>query len=354
MVSFGHGRIASGWLVKVTSLVLMTWLFGWALPIRIPAQSSLGAVRFDLKGKRSRLKARQDLLIRTVIRGNPDEDQLEVYNRDGSRKLSLNLLKSLPEARSLAIWDFSIGQSGLLAVGAVARSEKDELSSHLLIYDLSGQLLSAARLPAGKEVRKLEVDEDDSIWVMGAGSGGKDPKEVAMITRFGREGQVLEEFLPRSQFSLHAKSTEEAPEVGGRISFGLTKELVWMWLPPGQLVTLRKDGSDVQIADTGLPRWPGPLDPPAHSRISVEGCFLLPSGRLLANVWFYSGEETSMVLSDWDPGTGEWHTIPRLAYDASDSSLFLVGVEQGEMAMSRAVKGDRNHSEVCWYAAPVQ
>ncbi len=234
-----------------------------SLPLALSAQQlteRAGFVldgRIDYRGYRTAVENGFVAIHVACIVENSETDQLEIFRWRGQKVVGLNLLKAVEGAHSMSVNEVSIGPTGLVAVIATLADSTSRLAAGLFLYDPSAESLNVFWLPEWRSVVRLRVDKDENIWALGEGTESKDPSTLPMITKYDRKGNIVKEFLPRSEFPVHARLAEEGPDVGGSISFGLTHDRVWFWLPKDQqLVTLRKDGSDVQTVKTGLPSWP--------------------------------------------------------------------------------------------------
>lgn len=215
-------------------------------------------LRIDYRGYRIAVENGFVAIHLAGIVENRETDQIEVFRWHGQKVVGLNLLQAVEGAHSMSVNEVSIGPTGLVAVIATLADSTLRLSEGLFLYDSNAESLNVFWLPEERGAVRLRVDEDENIWALGEGAGSKDPSTLPMITKYDKQGNILKEFLSRSEFPVHARLAEEGRDVGGSISFGLTDDRVWFWLPKDrQLVTLRKDGSDVQKVKTGLPSWPG-------------------------------------------------------------------------------------------------
>jgi hypothetical protein len=159
-----------------------------------------------------------------------------------------------------------------------------------------------------------------------------------MVVRLNRDGEVTGEFFPRSDFPQDLMVTHEGPEWGGWVSFGLVQDLVWLWLPAGRrLVTMKKNGTTFSTVQTGLPTLPTD-DPQWQGLVEVEQCELLPSGRLLAQVFFrgQEGERGKRILYQWDQSTTVWKRLSEPTIESFSATL--LAVEGNRMVCLRQVR----------------
>lgn len=322
----------------------MTFILAVALPVSLvadPANRLQLSVTPRFVEKRL-LKVENNSIITFLAQStNKDEDQIEVFARSGKKILSLNPFRSMEGAVGITLWDVSVGSTGLVAVAGVYANPSKRPAMALLTYSREGQLLRAYYIPPERSILKLEVDADESIWALGGGSDEKAPATVAMITKYDKRGNVLKDFLPRSDFPMDAKETGEGPDIGGQVSFGLTNERVWFWLPrPRQLVTLRKDGSDVQKFITGLPTWPGSDTPRDKVIAEAARASWLPSGEFLAEVIHKSQSLNKVGLHLWDPASDAWKLIPTDMTNSGVGRLWAVDQDQMVFVYRWAKRGE--------------
>ncbi len=246
----------------------------------------------------------------------------------------------------MSVNEVSIGPTGLVAVIATLADSTSRLAAGLFLYDPSAESLNVFWLPEWRSVVRLRVDKDENIWALGEGTESKDPSTLPMITKYDRKGNIVKEFLPRSEFPVHARLAEEGPDVGGSISFGLTHDRVWFWLPKDQqLVTLRKDGSDVQTVKTGLPSWPGGIVKSEKIQTVVyPHSTWLPPGRFLAMVRFRteSRSDHAVGLFEWQSSSATWRALPDI--DPIKLGGWFYGVDQDKMIFGLGLTYPRENS----------
>lgn len=281
---------------------------------------------------------------------NRDEDQVGVFTRFGSKLLSLNPLRSVADARSVSIHDVSVGPTGLVAVAAVFVDSRQRPAASLLLYSSTGGLVHAFRMDPDKEIRKVEVDPQEEIWAFGMGAGGKDPATVSLLVNYDREGNVMEQFLPRSAFPLDAQVVEEGPGSGGEVSFGLADGKLWFWLPASRkLGTISRDGTGLRVFDTGLPYLPGFAGPSGRVETVVLRSYWIPPGRLLATARFHDESSGRSEIYEWVQATTSWKLIPR-PETANPSAEFLT-VDGNEMVLI-SFWPERSVYELEWLPLP--
>jgi len=312
-------------IVEVVGVVILPAVAGvglWAGAVRGP----LAAVQFKLKIPAGGAKVENGRLISwQIVSESPRDAQIELFDQSGGQPLSLSPFQSFPGIKAISISDVSVAPSGTIAVAAVAVAADAAPASCLLVYSGAGQLLHAFRLPAEREPMRLELDENDRIWALGVGAGFKDPGDVPMVFAYDTDGNVVHEFLRRAQFAKDAQLTREGPFDGGAVSFGLAGDRVWFFLPASrQLVTLKRDGSDTQIVDTGLPSPLPSVNPVGLIHAQCRNASLLPSGRFLIQMNFTTESSVRNDLYEWDAGKRVWKAL-RLGDAVSGRELFLGG-----------------------------
>lgn len=325
----GFSRHRAFLIGPLVGLVLATGLTGMSSGALASDRVVLQAPPHE--GGRWGLKVENGFLV--AYNGSTEDstrDQIYVLDWTGRLLRSLNPLGSAAGATSITIWDVSIAPTGVLAVNAVFRSGAGELFAALLTYDYRGNLQRSFALDQG-EFNKIELDEQGNIWGLGHGALGDDAASLPVIFEYDPKGTLLNQFLRRSQFPRDAKHINEGMGHGGFAAFGLAPGMVWFWLPESrQLVTMKRDGSDVKIVNTGLPAWSEPNKPEGDMEVEIETAQTLPSGQLLFEAFFRSksGHNNKRALFLWD---GAWK---RIAFKEIDSfSATLVGVNGSQLVL---------------------
>jgi len=211
----------------------------------------------------------------------------------------------------------------------------------LLIYGASGELRDAIRLAPERAIARLAFDDDETIWALGHHSGDVDPSAVPMIYRYDQRGNLLGQFVARTEFAADAEFTQEGAAAGGAIGFGVTDESVWFWLPASRhLGVLRKDGSHFAKYDTGLPSQPvGKGVATSSGRVATEvvGTALVPPVRLLAQAVTRSRSGAPAVhLYAWTPSSG-WRPLRQRDIEAGRARL-VTGDRRGLVLRYPSVK----------------
>jgi hypothetical protein len=172
------------------------------------------------------------------------------------------VLKAVPEAGRVSIWDTSAQVGHIIAIAAVFRkagTKNVRPVPTLLLFDFGGGLQSAFALEPSREIQRLEVDEKSNIWTISSHSGGKNPSTVPMVVKYTSEGTIAMEMLARDKFPFHAEATQQSQEIGSTF-IGYDSDGLWFWLPGStELVTISADGSKSTVVKTQLPHWDGSI-----------------------------------------------------------------------------------------------
>jgi hypothetical protein len=276
------------------------------------------------------LKVENDRVISWQLNARSDDgDQIDIFNSSGGPFLSLNPLRAVDGSKLISISDVAVGASGTIVAAVDAVSSDGRIAPCLLVYGATGQLLHAFGLPAHREVMRVELDENDEIWALGVGTVFDDPSEVPVIFAYDTTGNIVHEFLRRSQFPKEIPLTQEGPSHGGNVSFGLAADKVWFFLPAsGQLVIVKRDGSSTQIVNTGLPNPADGASSNPPVRALCTHASLLPSGRFLLQMNFETKSSVRNELFEWDTSEREWVPLP-LEGIVSEHEMFFGGDDSG-------------------------
>lgn len=210
------------------------------------------------------------------------ENQVDIFDDTGHPVTGVNVLKLVPEARRVGIWDVS-ANGGLIAIAAVYENKQGprqvRSTGTLLLFNLNGQLLSAFALEPSYEIALLAVDDYSNIWTLTQHADAKDPATVPMVVEYTREGRILRKVLTRSAFPFHASHLrEEDPDLGAA-TMGYGDGVVWFWLPGStDLVTISTSNGQVTTTKTQLPK-----DRSGHNVVPL-GIRRERSGNIVASV----------------------------------------------------------------------
>jgi hypothetical protein len=127
--------------------------------------------------------------------------QIQIFDDYGTSILSLNPLAAVPDARDCAVWDASIGPSGLVAVAAVFTKSGLRPVGALLVYRPDGSLSEVLRPALGTGFLAVEVDRQDHIWALSGGTADhQDPKSAPVLVEYDRNGRALGSFFTFADF----------------------------------------------------------------------------------------------------------------------------------------------------------
>ena len=274
------------------------------------------------------------------ISDDRDNSQITVSNLQGDRPMGLNVLRPVPDAKSVSVWDVSI-RGNLVAVAAVYKAKEGIPPAHpvalLLLFDFGGRLLSAFHVDPARQVYLLAIDDQSNIWTLTDGGGTTvDPSTVPMVIKYSADGKVLKELLKHNLFPFHAESIRSDIEIGSPV-MGYDSGVVWFWLPgSNDLVTIRTTDANTAIMKTQFPTRAGHKEVPLA--IARES-----SGNLIAQVREDDDQLRPEVVSEvayyrWSASTGLWS---KFSPGACESSR-LIGVSDagqvyGQFASGRVV-----------------
>lgn len=298
-------------------------------------QLQLGSEERGLAGYAIKAENGRLLAWRAMVK-NRRQDQVRVFDRSGTAVRTLRPMANVPDAATSTIWDVSAGPTGLVAVAGDFADSSGRVAASLLLYNPDGSLARAFSLPAEREIRKLAIDGQDTIWALGMGSGTRDPKSVSFIVAYDRQGNVVKQLIPRSDFPADSAVLQEGPAVGGFASFGLRGDSIWFWLPSArELVTVNKDGSGMRTAKTALPAASEGASDVTSSYVYAST--LSPSGHFLAEVVSDRTPEKPLIrIYEWNGAA--WRALPSTA--GSEESVQFAGVgKNDEMALVKHVAG---------------
>jgi len=314
---------------------------GLARPASAPAGQAVIGLDPSFYAQGPRLKAENGMVIlwAPTAKGSPDS-QIQVFDSEGRETMSLNLLESLPEAKNVVISDVSVSPGGTVAVGAQVFTKKDRGKSKLLLLDSAGHLYNSIAFDTGLGVVKLEVDDDQNIWVLRLGAGMGDPAKIPVLAKYDRDGNLTDEFLHFSDFTKDAQIVHGGLALGGDVCMGVTQARVWFWMPSSrELVTVFRDGSGLQRVSTGLPAWPGasPAGGTVRARscggtVRARSCGGMDPDGMVCQVSFVpkasDGRKATTALYQFRSDTRDWQPMQPASL-AEHPGLFL-GVDQGK------------------------
>jgi hypothetical protein len=299
--------------------------------------SSAQNVHIPGPGRDGVVKAENGLMIGwQLISEDRATTQISLYDGDGKLLVGLAPLRSVPEAKRVAIHDVSALPGHMIAVAAVYSKGEDSVpTASLLCFDFRGGLLWALALEPSREAWRLTVDAESNIWTLPAGAGEQKPSDAPMLVGYRPTGKVFKEMFRRSEFGIHALETQENETVGSP-GIGHTLGGIWLWLPGStDLVRFKPDGSSVIRSTTSLPQQ-------SQQETPLKVLFT-DNGVLLAQIYDpeemkRSGQQPLFLMS---PGTKHWQPL-----DTPCTSCRMIGVD-GE----RVLFGKQSADEVEIYAS---
>jgi hypothetical protein len=214
----------------------------------------IGAIEHRLDQTWTKAENGLILSFRSGIWKDASVSQINIADGQGRSLLDLNVLRAVPEADGVSVYDVSARPSQLVSVAAVfTKGQGVRPADTLLLYDFQGNLLSALALEPSREIDALEIDDQLNIWTVTAHADEKDPSTVPLVVEYSQNGKVIRELLPRKEFPLQAEIIKQNPTIGPLAS-GCAKGVFWFWLPGStDLVAIRTSDGAVTRMQTGLP-----------------------------------------------------------------------------------------------------
>jgi hypothetical protein len=285
--------------------------------------------------------------------------QVEIFDEQGQPITSLHVLRCVPEAGTVGIYDVSARRGGMIAVAAVYRkagTRHVRPVPTLLLFDFNGRLSSAFALEPSREIYKIEVDEKLNVWTITSHADNKDPSTVPMVVEYNSNGIVSRELLTRDNFPFHAKWTQTGPSIGNAF-MGYDSIGLWFWLPGStELVTISAEDGRSAIVKTGLPEHHGrgltaqlrndgvgSIDALQHTRVLVS-IVRDASGKIVGQLGDV-GENGAARISNytWSPITG-WSP---LELDSCDGDRLIGASEKGLLYLQYQVASAADRVSVC-------
>jgi hypothetical protein len=269
-----------------------------------------------------------------AIATDPNANQIEISDEQGHTLATLKVLRLVPDAQSVSVYDVS-ARRNLIAVAAVFASKeapKIRPAATLLIFNLSGQLLSAQALEPSHQIERLAVDDNSNIWTLTSHAyPNADPSKAPMVVEYSVDGKITREILPRSLFPFHASDLRQDIEMGAP-AMGYGAGMVWFWLPGStDLVTISSTSGEVAMTKTQLPTKAGRNAVP--TRIARDS-----SGKLIAQVGEHDDQGKRVAAHyTWSPTAG-WE---RFRPGQCEGGVFM-GVREEEQVY-RVIQGDRTN-----------
>ena len=187
--------------------------------------------------------------------------QIEISNEAGQVVTTLNVLGPVRDARRVSIYDVSARRNEI-AIAAVYESKEGNRqvrpTAALLLFDLSGRLLSVFALEPSHQIALLAVDDESNIWTLTNHADiNVDPSTVPMVVKYTAKGEVAKELLTRTMFPFHASDMRQNTVIGGP-AMGYEAGVVWFWLPGStDFVTISTSDNKITRTKTLLPQRAG-------------------------------------------------------------------------------------------------
>jgi len=327
------------------ALVILAWSACGQMALGA-ASATVNRQTFMTVGGPARVKVENHFVISYKLKStDQSEPQIQIFEQNGAAVVSINPLAAVPQAVESAVWDVSIGSSGLVAVTVdfPSRPSFPPIGA-LLIYSRNGTLEKALRY-TGYQIIGVEVDSQDHIWALNGGANvSGDPGTFPVLVEYDQGGNILRTAFTFSEFPQDAVFVKEGPREGGAFSFGLTTDKVWFWLPQSRMFgVVNIDGTHPTVVYTGLPPSPELIPPsPVKAFAQVVGAAYVPPDRLLAKVIFVEGSPRFVSLYEFDLSAMKWiHLSPPRSVDFA--WRWFVGVDDGLMVLGSPVSKHRNN-----------
>ena|SRR5579863_6611796 len=288
------------------------------------------------------IKAENGLVITWTkgISADADSSRISVYDKQGHSITNFEVLKLVPDAKSVSIYDVSARRGQMIAVAAVyVKNSELPPAAILMVFDYEGGLESAVALDPSREIVALELDDSSHIWTLTWGPGGKEPGESPVVVEYDRTGSTVGNFLNWSLFPPHTDSIQQNQRAGAA-SAGYDSDRFWFWLPVStdMVVVDTKDGSVVNRTKTALPLLADHTLWPLH--IMRE-----PSGVVVGDFRVASiapNAKAELGYFAWSPSTKTWCSFSPGACQGSR----LVGMDRDSHIYFRF----DNSSSICAYS----
>jgi hypothetical protein len=208
--------------------------------------------------------------------------QVGVSNENGQLITNVDVLGPVHDARRVSIYDVS-ARGNLIAVAAVYESKEGNRqirpTATLLLFDFSGQFLSAFALEPSHQIALLAVDDNSDIWTLtDHADTNVDPSKVPMVVKYTSKGKIAKELLPRNLFPFHASDIRQNTEIGAP-AMGYEAGVVWFWLPGStDFVTISTSDNKITRATTSLPQRAGHNVVPLSVRRELSGTVVVQAG----------------------------------------------------------------------------
>ena len=244
--------------------------------------------------------------------------QVYVFSNSGNKRVELDLVSHLSGTDRVSIYDVSIGKSGRIAAGVVAVGRGGQAVALLLAFSPEGKMMRALGLDSSREITRLIVDDDDSMWTLcGDGTG-------EFLIHYSPAGNELGAFVGRSEIPEAADSVDDLKR-GVFTSFGLRGNRLWFWVmaPAATIVSVNRDGSILAREQVALER-PAAVSPQADPQLlrAVQ----LEDGSQAIQVAWVGERRRDLAVYVRNPGQQAWRV------DHRGHSGRLVGADGSKLA----------------------
>lgn len=279
---------------------------------------------------------------------DPQVRQVEISDQMGHIVVTLKVLRAVPEASRVSIYDIS-ARGNMIAVSAIYENKQGNRQvnpvASLLLFDFRGELLSAHALDPSRAISLLEIDSQSNVWTLTDGAGTTvDPSTVPMIVEYTATGRVVREMLTRNMFPLHSQQTQ-GNSVMGWPAMGCDSGVLWFWLPGStDFVTIATADGKVTMTKTHLPTRTG-------RDIIPLGISRDRTGDLVVQVREDDAQRRPDVQYEveyykWSPATGLWTSFRPGGCEGGR----LIGMSDAGQAYLE-YQSDRLPKTICTFAA---
>ncbi|HLW85475.1 MAG TPA: hypothetical protein VKR60_09700 [Candidatus Sulfotelmatobacter sp.] len=288
----------------------------------------------------SNSKFENGLFLSWVMKSDdPSMKQVEIFDMTGRSLADLEVLRPVPDARLVGIYDVSARPGGVIAVAAVYASKQQvPPTAALLLFDFGGRLLSVFALASSRQICRVEVDSQSHIWtITDHADRGEDPSTVPVVVEYSAAGEEEKRVLTRNMFPIEARRFEQSSFIGSP-SIGLDSGILWFWLPRStNLVTISTGDGKYVTVKTGLP--------PTETEITPDDVFRLDSGDLVGQ-FIERGKDGTLrsVYYKWSLSTGWWSKFKPSACDGDR----LTGVN-GKKQVYTHYRAESRAADICTY-----
>jgi len=235
-------------------------LFFSAIAALLSSVSLLGQSAGSIPDWRSStwLKAENGLVLnwQRQLATDATSSTIHIYDNVGRSLLNFDILRLVPDAKGVAIYDVSARKDQMVAVGAVYVKGTDTTpAGALLLFDFKGNLQSAIALSVSREIQELELDENLNVWTLLPDAGGLDATKSFFVAEYDRVGNFKRELVQRSSIPTHAEQIVQNATAGAATaSYDSATHTFWFWLPGStDLISIDTLTGAVARAKTGLP-----------------------------------------------------------------------------------------------------